>query len=105
MTPVDFVLLALLLASLCAVVWFAMRYSRVNADARIADDREQAAKAARDDALTRLRGAETALVETNARLQAITAQLAEQHQAGALLQKDVAIARQREEEVRALFNS
>jgi len=105
MTLVDFVLLALLIASLCAALWLAVRCSRGNADARIAAERAQAATASRDEALVRLRGAESALIETNARLQTITAQLAEQHQAGALLQKDVEVARQREEEVRALLKS
>src|SRR6185312_5092493 len=101
MTPIDFLLLGLLLATLCTAIWLAARCSRANADARIAAERTQAASTSRDDALQRLRNAESALVEANARLQAATAQLAEQQQASALLQKDVEVAKQREEEVRA----
>lgn len=105
MTPIDFLLLALLITTLCAAIGLALRCSRANTEARIAAERAQVANASRDEALQRLHGTESALVEANGRLQAVTAQLAEQHQASALLQKDVEIAHQREEEVRALLKS
>lgn len=105
MTPVDFLLLALLIASICATAWLAVRCARASAEARVAAERTQAANASRDDTLQRMSGVESALTEANSRLQAANAQLAEQHRASALLQKDVEVARQREEEVRALLKS
>lgn len=69
MTTTDFVLLVLLIATLCAAAWLAIRLARLNTNVGIAKTNVDAVNAARDDVLQRLRKAEGLLAESQTRLE------------------------------------
>lgn len=68
MTTIDFVLLVLLIATLCAAAWLAFLLARTNAEVGIARTNADAMNVARDDVLQRLRKTEELLAESQTKL-------------------------------------